>query len=70
MTYQKPISGHTGCRGVMKYLEKGGRALAHDFVNCSERADDFWKRDWAKQMDDMREWAGTKESRNGQRTST
>lgn len=54
----------------MKYLEKGGRALAHDFVNCSERADDFWKRDWAKQMDDMREWAGTNESRNGQRTRT
>ena len=29
----KAISGHTGTRGVMRYLERGGRALARDFLN-------------------------------------
>mgnify|MGYP004472866137 CR=1 FL=1 len=29
----KAISGHTGARGVMRYLERDGRALARDFLN-------------------------------------
>ena len=33
MPVVKPISGHTGCFGIMRYLTKGGRALACDLVN-------------------------------------
>lgn len=29
----KAISGHTGARGVMRYLERDGRARARDFLN-------------------------------------
>ena len=29
----KAISGHTGARGVMRYLERDGRAPARDFLN-------------------------------------
>lgn len=29
----KAISGHTGTRGVMRYLERDGRALARNFLN-------------------------------------
>lgn len=35
MPILKPISGHTGCRNVRKYLEKNGRAIARDFFNLS-----------------------------------
>ena len=35
MPILKPISGHTGCRNVRKYLEKNGRAIARDFFNRS-----------------------------------
>ena len=33
MPYVKCISGHTRARGVQRYLEKDGRALATDFLN-------------------------------------
>ena len=33
MPYVKCISGHTSARGVQRYLEKDGRALATDFLN-------------------------------------
>jgi hypothetical protein len=32
MTYVKPISGHTGLAGARRYFERGGRALAHDYL--------------------------------------
>ena len=35
MPILKPISGHTGCRNVRRYLEKNGRAIARDFFNLS-----------------------------------
>lgn len=52
MPVVKPISGHTGCGGIMRYLEKGGRALAVDLVNLSwspGRPCGF--KDWADEMD-------------------
>lgn len=33
MPYVKCILGHTSARGVQRYLEKDGRALATDFLN-------------------------------------
>lgn len=48
MPYLKPIKGHTSCKGVKRYLERDGRALAMDFINIS---DDWDGRDWADQMD-------------------
>ena len=35
MPILKPISGHTGCRNVRRYLEKNGRAIARDYFNLS-----------------------------------
>lgn len=35
MPIVKPISGHTDCQGIRRYLEKDGRALARDFYNLS-----------------------------------
>lgn len=36
MPIVKPISGHTGCGGVLRYLTKDGRALAVDTVNLGQ----------------------------------
>lgn len=65
MPILKPISGHTSCQNIQRYLEKGGRALAHDFFNLSwdEREDDDdeeLKSDvrWADEMDETRRLAG------------
>lgn len=33
MPYVKCISGHMSARAVQRYLERGGRALATDFLN-------------------------------------
>jgi hypothetical protein len=33
MPILKPISGHTSCTEVYKYLTKNGRVLARDFLN-------------------------------------
>ena len=52
MPVVKPISGHTGCGGIMRYLTRGGRALAVDLANLSwspEHPCGF--RDWAEEMD-------------------
>lgn len=62
MPILKPISGHTGCRNVRKYLEKNGRAIARDFFNLSwdERemsGYDLAGKDaveWDREMDRMR----------------
>lgn len=65
MPILKPISGHTSCQNIQQYLEKGGRALAHDFFNLSwdEREDDddeMLKAEvhWADEMDETRRRAG------------
>lgn len=52
MPILKPISGHTSCAGVYRYLTKNGRALAHDFLNIdAPEEEDF---DWAAVMDETR----------------
>ncbi len=33
----KPISGKGSCRGIVRYLTRGGRAVAADYINCTER---------------------------------
>ena len=66
MPLLKPIAGHTGCAGIKRYLEKGGRALSvhvmnfawqeqHAFEAVSEAPDDF---DWAASMDATRHTCG------------
>ena len=54
MPLLKPISGHTSCKGVWRYLTKDGRALASDYLNLDmpEREGDAF--DWAAVMDDTR----------------
>lgn len=52
MPIVKPISGHTGCRGIFRYLTKDGRSLATDALNLEwqpGRPGAF--RDWAEEMD-------------------
>ncbi len=65
MPILKPISGHTDCQAIQRYLEKNGRALAHDFFNLSwdEREDDDDEDAkvtvrWADEMDEMRKRCG------------
>lgn len=66
MPLLKPIAGHTGCAGIKRYLEKGGRALEiltmnfawqeeRVFENVSEAPGDF---DWAASMDATRHACG------------
>ena len=54
MPLLKPISGHTSCRGVYRYLTKNERALAADYLNLDvpEREDTAF--DWATAMDGTR----------------
>lgn len=54
MPLLKPISGHTSCKGVYRYLTKGGRALAADYLilDVPERKGVAF--DWAAAMDDTR----------------
>jgi hypothetical protein len=52
MPILKPISGHTSCTGIYRYLTKNGRALARDFLNLDAPEEgDF---DWAAVMDETR----------------
>ncbi len=75
MPILKVISGHTSVRGIKRYLEKDGRALAQDFYNLSwderemEGYDEAAKAfvPWDVEMDDTRalfdherEWRGLK----------
>ncbi len=66
MPLLKPIAGHTGCAGIKRYLEKGGRALGvhvmnfawqeeHTFEAVSEAPEGF---DWAAAMDATRHACG------------
>ena len=54
MPLVKCINGHTGCAAAERYLERGGRAIGHDFVNldCGERLDGGIG--WAAEMDGLR----------------
>ena len=66
MANLKAITGHTSARGVMHYLERGGRALARDFLNLAppvagEGPGDLpghGPYDWAAAMDATRAAAG------------
>lgn len=66
MPLVKCINGHTGCAAAERYLEKGGRAIGHDFVNldCVERDDDSTM-GWAAEMDDTRALYGNGEPYRG-----
>lgn len=73
----KAISGHTGARGVMRYLERDGRALAHDFLNIGAPIEG-WEGDlprygacnWAAEMDSVREAAGNGRAWRGRAART
>ena len=64
----KPISGHTSCRGPVRYLTRGGRALAEDYINCS-RADELGRPVW-RQMDDTRAMHGNDVPHHGRAART
>ena len=64
----KPISGHTSCRGPVRYLARGGRALAEDYINCS-RADELGRPVW-RQMDDTRAMHGNDVPHHGRAART
>lgn len=52
----KPISGKGSCRGIVRYLTRGGRAVAADYINCTER-DSSGRTVW-QQMDIERAASG------------
>ena len=54
MPLLKPISGHTSCKGVYRYLTKDGRALAADHLNLDVPEREDATCDWAATMDDTR----------------
>ena len=64
----KPISGHTSCRGPVRYLTRGGRALAEDYINCA-RADELGRPVW-QQMDDTRAMHGNDRPDHGRAART
>lgn len=77
MPYVKCISGHTSARFIQRYLEKGGRALATDFVNIDapvkgvrDGLEDFEPFDWWREMDRTRSEFGNDAPWNGRRART
>ena len=58
MPLVKCINGHTGCAAAERYLERGGRAIGHDFINldCGERLDG--PVGWSAEMDGLRDLHG------------
>lgn len=78
MPVVKPISGHTGCRGIRNYLNKDGRALAVDLFNLSwderdmEGYDESAKTgiDWAAEMDLTRAAHGNDRPYRGKKART
>ena len=78
MPILKPISGHTGCRNVRRYLEKNNRAIARDFFNLTwdEREmagyDEAGKNavEWDREMDEMRASFGNDEPYKGRKART
>jgi hypothetical protein len=78
MPYLKPIPGHTGLLHARRYLERDGRAIAHDFINLQAplagrtsdgmpEYDDF---PWDRAMDETREASGNDVPWNGRRART
>lgn len=51
MPLLKPISGHTSCKGVCRYLTKGERALAADRLNLDTPEREGAAFGWAAAMD-------------------
>lgn len=77
MPYVKCISGHTSARFIQRYLEKGERALATDFVNIDvpvkgvrDGLEDYGSFDWWREMDQTRSDFGNDIPWNGQRART
>ena len=77
MPYVKCISGHTIARSVQLYLERGGRALATDFLNIDapvsevrDGLEDYQRIDWWREMDRTRSAFGNDAVRNGHRAQT
>lgn len=73
----RAISGHTGARGVMRYLERDGRALARDFLNIGAPIEGwegdlprYGTCDWAAEMDSVREAAGNGRASRGRSART
>ncbi|MDR3847667.1 relaxase/mobilization nuclease domain-containing protein [Eggerthella sp.] len=74
----KPIPGHTSVRGVQRYLERDGRALATDLLNLSwdedldRDSDPELKKavDWAAEMDMTRAAYGNDAPWHGKRART
>lgn len=71
MPIVKPISGHTSCKGIYRYLTKNDRALASDYLNLDvpERIEGQ-PFDWAKVMDDTRRRNGNDRAWGGHRART
>lgn len=71
MPIVKPISGHTSCKGIYRYLTNRNRALASDYINLDvpERIDGQ-PFDWAKVMDDTRRRNGNDRAWGGHRART
>ncbi|MDI9590923.1 MAG: relaxase/mobilization nuclease domain-containing protein [Acidobacteriota bacterium] len=77
MPYVKPIPGHTRTGGIMRYLEKERRALAHDFQRMSvpvvgdgPSGPEYAPFDWASRMDGTREGLGNDLAWKGKRART
>lgn len=77
MPYVKCISGHTSARAVQRYLERGGRALATDFLNIDapvsgvrDGLEDHGRIDWWREMDRTRAAFGNDAAWNGHRART
>lgn len=66
MPLLKPIAGHTGCAGIKRYLEKGGRALGIRVMNFAWQEEHVFEDiaaapvgfDWAASMDATRHACG------------
>lgn len=66
MPLLKPIAGHTGCAGIKRYLEKGGRALGIFVMNFAWQEERVFQDadmaptgfDWAESMDETRRACG------------
>ena len=78
MPFVKPISGHTRLGAAQRYLERDGRALAHDYLNLDppmEGLDEsglpvYQEYDWAAIMDATREMQGNDSPSKGRKART
>lgn len=77
MGIAKAISGHTSARGVMRYLERDGRALARDYLNIGAQVESwqgdlprYGPCDWASEMDAVREASGNGTAWHGKSART